>query len=79
MRSRVSRQAEIPGVKLRGFFTLGIQKLFLALGNSHSHGDSSAHHGVVAHRKTPIFAVLLLNNIVFSRNKLLKISKYHFY
>ena len=23
--------------------------LLLALGNSHSHGDSSAHHGVVAH------------------------------
>ena len=39
--------------------------LLLALGNSHSHGDSGAHHGVVAHRKTPIFAVLLLNNIVF--------------
>mgnify|MGYP000317878692 CR=1 FL=1 len=67
-------QIEVPKKQLFSRFFL-----LLALGNSHGHGDGGADHGVVAHRKTPIFAVLLLNNNVFSRNKLLKISKYHFY
>ena len=42
-------QQKIPGVKLRGFFTLCIKKLLLALRNSHGHSDGGADHGVVAH------------------------------
>ena len=39
--------------------------LLLALGNRHGDSHSGAHLGVVVHRKMPIFAVLLLNNIVY--------------
>ena len=41
--------------------------LLLALSNSDSHGDGSADHGVVAHRKVHIFNVFSSKMLLFRR------------
>ena len=41
--------------------------LLPALGNSHSHSDGGADHGVVAHRKMLIFAVIIAQKHCISK------------